>query len=250
MFGVLDDDQAGRADEVADLLGLAGVPQRLGLVPSDEHDVGGAGQVEQGGRGGVGGAPSPQGGAVVDVEGDEGSGHGPPDDERGEQFGAAVGEGGGDAGDVQQPGRGQEGQSGQVGAHEGGGGVAAVVVGAGAVGGGVLEVDAGGPFGVGLDGGHVDTPAGEVVENAPPQWIVPDPAHPGRPVPEGDEPAGHVGLGPADGQGEQGLPVERRRVRRTEHGHGLPDADDVGGGRRGRGRGRRRDEHEGELLGR
>jgi heat-inducible transcriptional repressor len=69
------------------------------------------------------------------------------------------------------------------------------------------------------------------------------------PVPEGDEPAGHVGLGPADGQGEQGLPVERRRVRRTEHGHGLPDADDIGGGRRGRGRGRR-DEHEGELLGR
>jgi len=88
--GVLDDDVgAVSMQQVADLLDFADAPQRLGLIASDKDQIGAASELEQH-LGGARRVWAPERGPVVDIEGDERTGHPPPCDDLEDQLRAAV----------------------------------------------------------------------------------------------------------------------------------------------------------------
>lgn len=182
---------------------------------------------------------------MVDVEGDQGAavaGGG----EVVEEGQAVGGEGGGDAGQVQDAGVEEVLVRHVVRGHRGGGGACPVVGDLVGVGGPVrrrAEVDAGGAARVAADGGGVDAVAGDRVDEVVAEAVGAHPADPFRPVARRGERAGDVGLGTTDAPAEGGDVGEAARLRGQERHHGLAEADDVRGGCPGCGSG-----HSGLLV--
>lgn len=242
-------DQDGRLRQRRpDRLRARHSPCLLRLVLADEDQVAAAGRFEEhlGGRAGV----APQAGPVVDVEGDQRAA-GPGRGQVVEQVQAVGGERRGDAGQVQDPGRGQRLVRDVPRRHRGGGGAGPVVgdlVHIGGPVGGSAEVDPGGPRGVAPHSGGVDPVSGDRLDEVVAEAIGADPADPGRPVSGGGQRAGDIGLGPADATAEGGYVGEASGLRRQERHHGLAEANDFGGrggvGGPGRGSG-----HSGLLAG-
>ncbi len=123
--------------------------------------------------------------------------------------------------------RGAAGPGEVAGPHRGGGRAAPVVVDAGPVGPGVLEVDAGGPLGVGLDAGAVDAGRVEDVADALSERVVADLAAPGGAGAELRERDGDVRFGPGDAHVEVDGAAEGAGGRGGEDDHRFAQAQDV-----------------------
>lgn len=203
---VLDDQDVRFGQRLADRARSAQSPGVAGLVVADEDEVGAAREVEQDAR--PLGVVAPQPRAVVDVEGDEGAA-GAGGGQLAHQAETAVGERGGDAGQVEHAARAGGGQVRVPCRHGRGGGPGPVVgdfVGVGRPVARGAEVDAGRPAGVPAHGGGVDAVRGDRLHQVVAEPVGADPADPADGVTGAGEHAGHVRLGAAD------APLERRHV--------------------------------------
>ncbi len=229
----LDHDRLRFRERRADRPVAVQAPRGTRLVVADEDEVGAACQFEEHPRAvGVG----PQLRAVVDVEGDERAAAGPAGRQLPYQFQAVGGQRGGDPGEMQDPAVPYGVQVEGLDAHRGGrraGPVVRHLVGvAGAVPGGA-EVDAGGARRVPAHRAHVDAVRADRLHEVVAEAVRADPAHPAHGVPGGGQRARHVGLGAADPALEGRHVGEPSRPRGQERHHGLPQRDDVDGGRVG-----------------
>ncbi len=239
---VLDHDGGRRREEAAQGVRIPGAEGGLGLVGTEQQQVG---RVQQG-RQHREVTVAPERRTPVEVEADQSAGAAFRQ-QCAEQGEAVVGERGGDAGQVEQPGPGQQTGSRRVVQQFGGEGgrrrTAPVVVQPApsraevvAVAGGaadLLEVDAGRAVRVDRDGGDVHPAGGQFAEEAAAEAVVADPADPGARHAQGGQGTGHVGLGAADGEPESLHGLQWARAVGEEYGHRLAHADGQGGGGRG-----------------
>ncbi|GAB4003628.1 hypothetical protein GCM10029992_46130 [Glycomyces albus] len=153
---------------------------------------------------------------MVDVEADLSRGQGPVDQELLDQGSAGPGQRRGDAGQVEDAGRLGAGQVAR--GHSGGRRTGPVVVDAGAVRAGVLEVDAGRAPGVDPNAAGVDSGGVEGVGDALAEGVVADLAVPGGAGSQQRQADGDIGLGPGHADLEFGgsaQVVVRRGARTT-----------------------------------